>query len=116
MSTHCPRGRPSTEIARKPFFAERRLDRVGDRADVAIALTRHEDQEVRVVDLAGDIDDLDFTRFFVEAGLRGEQRHALGFFRRTAVLGHRRAEARSLEPDAWGASIFSLKLGSARRR
>ena len=49
-----------------PLLAQRLLDALRERGDLTIALARHEHQEVGVVDLAGDIEDLERVGLFVE--------------------------------------------------
>jgi hypothetical protein len=77
-------------------LAELLFDGLGDRGDVPIVLARHEHEKVRVVDLAGDIEDLDLGRFFVERRFGSRHGDALGFVRRScATFENTRARART---------------------
>ncbi len=58
----------------------RLFDRLGQRIDVTIRATGHEDEEVGVIDLADHIEDLDGKRLLLERGTGDDERQLAGLF------------------------------------
>src|SRR5262249_41030429 len=66
-------------------LAQRILDALRERDHLAVASTGHQHEKIRVVDLAGHIEDLETNRFLLQRGDRdGNGRSARGVARETA--------------------------------